>query len=62
MKVPIKVRVRRGEDKLVIEDAILWIDEVPPEYRRGPNRKMKTRRHKRERMERRQEDNDVPRR
>lgn len=52
MKVPIKVKVRRGEDKLVTEDAILWVGEVPSEYCRGQNREMKNRKHKREKMER----------
>jgi hypothetical protein len=52
VKIPIKVKVRRGDDKLVTEDAVLWIDELPLEYRRGRNRRMKSRRHKRERSER----------
>lgn len=47
MRRQITVRVRRG-DKLVTEEATLWIDELPPEYRRGKNKKSKTRRHKRQ--------------
>ena len=47
MKRQITVRVRRG-DKLVTEEATLWIDELPPEYQRGHNKKSKTRRHKRQ--------------
>lgn len=53
MKIPIKVKVRRGDEKPTTEDAILWIDEIPPEYQQGRNRKMKSRRYKRERVERR---------
>ncbi len=51
MKHEIKVRVRRG-DKLVTEEAILWIGELPLEYRRGKNKKDKTPRGKRDRQER----------
>lgn len=47
MRRPIKVRVRRG-DKLVTEEAILWIGELPLAYRRGKNKKGKTRRGKQE--------------
>jgi hypothetical protein len=56
VKIPIKVKVRRGDDKLVTEDAILWIDELPLEYCRGRNRRMKSRRYKREGSERRLEE------
>lgn len=52
MKQEITVRVRRG-DKLVKEDAVLWTGEVPPEYLPGQNRKMKSRRYKREGQEQR---------
>lgn len=46
MRIPIKVKIRRGDDKVVTEDATLWIGEVPLEYQRGRNRKMKSRRYK----------------
>ena len=42
MRRQIKVKVRRG-DKLVTEEATLWINEIPPEYQRGKNKKGKTR-------------------
>lgn len=45
MRVPIRVAVRRGE-KVEYEDAVVWIDELPLEYQRGRNRKMKSRRYK----------------
>ena len=45
----ITVKVRRG-DKLVTEEVTLWIDEVPPEYQRGKNKKDKTRQGKRDRQ------------
>lgn len=47
MRRKIVVKVLRG-DKLVTEDAILWIDEIPPAYQRGKNKKGKTRRGKQE--------------
>lgn len=46
MRAPIRIWVREG-DKLVGADAILWINELPPELRRGKNRKMKNRKGKR---------------
>lgn len=58
MKREITVMVRR-EDKLIAEDGVLWVDELPPEYQRGGNRRMKSRQHKRERMERIREQKDV---
>lgn len=58
MKIPIRVRVRRN-DKLVVENGILWIDELPPELRRGKNRKMKNRKYKREQMKRQLEERDA---
>ena len=45
MRVPYRAAVRRGE-KLEYEDAVVWIDELPPEYHRGRNRKMKSRQYK----------------
>lgn len=50
MRQTISVKVRRG-DKLVTEAAILWIDELSPEYRHGKNKKDKTLRGKREKQE-----------
>lgn len=50
MKRVINVRVGEGEKQKTV-DAILWIDEVPLEYQRGRNRKMKNRRYKRQRQE-----------
>lgn len=55
MRIPIQVKIRRGDDKVVTEDATLWVGEVPLEYRRGTNRKMKSRRYKQARMARIQE-------
>lgn len=49
MRRQIKVKVRRG-DKLVTEDATLWIGEMPSEYQRGKNKKDKTRHGKRDRQ------------
>lgn len=49
MRQAIKLNVRRG-DKLVSVDCIVWIDEPCPEYQRGRNRKMKSRRYKAERL------------
>lgn len=54
MKLPIKITVRDGE-KTRIEDAILWIGELPPSIRRGGNRHMKNRRYKRDKIARRLE-------
>ncbi len=51
MRQEVKVKVRRG-DKLVAEDATYWIDEVPPEYLRGKNKKDKSKRGKRDRQAR----------
>ncbi len=51
MKQEIKVKVLRG-DKLVTEDATLWIGELPLAYQRGKNKKGKTRRGKRGQQER----------
>ncbi len=50
MRRQITVRVRRG-DKLVTEEATLWLDELPLEYRRGKNKKDKTPRGKKDRQE-----------
>lgn len=50
MRRQITVRVRRG-DKLVTEEATLWIGELPPEYCHGKNKKNKNRRHKRQLQE-----------
>ncbi len=50
VKRTITVRVGQGEKQKTVE-AILWIDEVPPECRRGKNRKMKNRKFKREKMQ-----------
>ncbi len=51
MKREVKVKVLRG-DKFVIEDATYWVDEIPPELRRGKNKKGKSRRGKRDRQRR----------
>ncbi len=45
MRVPYRVAARRGE-KVEYEDAVVWIGELPLEYRRGRNRKMKSRKYK----------------
>ena len=45
MRIPLRIKIRRG-DKLVEEDALLWIDECPPQYKRGKNRKRKNRKFK----------------
>ncbi len=58
MRLPIRVRLRR-DDKVTSEDAILWIGELPPEYRRGRNRKMKSRRLKFEKQEQQREERDA---
>lgn len=50
MRVPIHVRMGEGDKRRMVE-AILWIDEMPPNLRRGRNRKMKNRRWKRQRQE-----------
>ena len=55
MRIPIQVKIRRGDDKVAVEDAVLWVGEVPPEYQRGQNRKMKSRRYKQAQMLRIQE-------
>ncbi len=46
MRIPIKAKIRRGDDKIVTEEALLWVGEIPLEYQRGRNRKMKRRRYK----------------
>lgn len=51
MRIPIKVRVRRN-DKVVVEDGVLWVNEVPFEYRRGTHRAMKSSAFKRSKMRR----------
>lgn len=45
MRMSFTARVRRGE-KVEYEDAIVWIGEVPPEYRPGRHREMKSRKFK----------------
>ena len=60
MRVPFRVAVRRGE-KIEYEDAIVWSDELPPEYRRGRNRKMKSRQYKQLRQRRPEEEKPVRR-
>lgn len=45
MRMPIRIWVREG-DKSVRADAVLWINETPPECRRGRNQKMKNRKYK----------------
>lgn len=59
MRVPITVKMRQN-DKLVAVDAIIWIGETPPSCRRGKNRKMKSRKYKREKIERRLEEECGP--
>lgn len=47
MKIPIQIWMRRG-DKRTLEDCVLWVGEIPPQYQRGRNRKMKSRKYKRD--------------
>jgi len=58
MRQSIKITVRDGE-KTHIEDAILWIDEIPPSCRRGRNRYMKNRKFKRDKIAQKLEESDA---
>lgn len=50
MKQVINVRVGEGESQKTVE-AIVWIDETPPNCRRGKQQKRKNRRYKRQQQE-----------
>lgn len=45
MRATIWIWVREGKESIRVP-AILWINETPPECRRGKNSKMKNRRYK----------------
>ena len=59
MRVPCRVAIRRG-DKIEYVEAVVWIDELPPDYRRGRKQKMNTRKYKRARQVRSIEEEATP--
>ncbi len=47
MRITTKRNCRReGEEKPRLEDVVIWIDELPPEYQRGKFKNRKNRRYK----------------
>ncbi len=56
VKEEIMIWVRSGEAKRELVQATVWHGECPPDYKRGRNRKMKSRRYKQARMRKLVED------
>ncbi len=55
MRRSIMIWMKEG-DKLVASPATIWINETPPESRRGRKQRQKNRKYKREKMARLEED------